>query len=265
MTTTSNDPSLQELADLVQERLPLELRNYVYSYLWDDEVLNALNYASQVESTGSCQKRDLDGSGDAVCVCDLDETIPLFARAVSVGSSFAHEAVLWLYENSTQFLIRETSMIGKFLNVDVFHLNLTPSTTRLRRLNIEISLFGVPFTRRPWKTLTGDLFQLFNSEHHSAFELRIAFVTVATDAQGTNIFLLSQYMEYLKPIIARLRGKMKVTVLLCYTGHDAPRIDIEHMLGRHTADKWASFVHGILLCWRRRCQYNTEQNSQQTI
>jgi hypothetical protein len=133
---------LSTIAELVQTRLPRELRDHVYSFLWDDDTTANLSsdYQKHLQRSVPCL-RVPDTDGNLTCKCKLPETMPAFTRSNLVGYQFAHEAVLWLYDNYESFGIAGIENLRRFLETDVFHVGLSPASVksiRLRRLALRI-------------------------------------------------------------------------------------------------------------------------------
>ena len=68
----------------VYNRLPRELRDQIYSYLWDDDAIRAIN--SIVLRPSNDNK-------------PLLPKLPIFVDAKFVGAPVTNEAIEWLYEN----------------------------------------------------------------------------------------------------------------------------------------------------------------------
>jgi hypothetical protein len=103
---------------LVATRLPLELRNEIYSYIWDEEVVNSLNMHFGPEP----------GS--------YSITIPDFLDTDKVEPQYLTEAVTWLYSNYRGLGIETWEEIDDFLNTDIFGVGVMPSACELRGLTM---------------------------------------------------------------------------------------------------------------------------------
>ncbi|CAI6333163.1 unnamed protein product [Periconia digitata] len=124
------------LIDLFYRKLPTELKDEVYSYLWADTI-STDDYVLLVES--KCRRR-----------CEPDSsshhTIPLleFIRVTLVGRDFAQGAVTWYYNNQDfniafEYFLELHSKVSNFLLTDIFDVGITPSSSRLRKLTFEYS------------------------------------------------------------------------------------------------------------------------------
>jgi hypothetical protein len=133
-STSSNSTTARQLARRVQS-LPFELRETVYCNLWTKEAIKNLD--CPFLSTLNDRAREI-----------YPHDIPNFVQPRCVGHDFAHEAVLWLYNNYPGFNLRSLEDIPKFLTTDVFDIGLSPShdQVRLRRLHVH---FDLVTRRRP--------------------------------------------------------------------------------------------------------------------
>jgi hypothetical protein len=126
-------PSPLDIANGVLAHLPQELRDTVYSHLWDTETLAQLSSEYPlllVLRNQACEECE-DDDGNVICLCDAPESesgvalVPEFARAVFVGCQFAGEAVKWLYENWHGFVVNRPEEVMQFLVRDVFHVGVS--------------------------------------------------------------------------------------------------------------------------------------------
>jgi hypothetical protein len=111
--------SFSHLADQLYALLPRELRNEIYSYLWADSVLDALDI--QLFPVARVKG------------------IPEFARTLVVGTEIAREAVEWLYVHKTS-TVQSPSQIKAFLETDLFRVGVTPLQVKLQALTVEVPI-----------------------------------------------------------------------------------------------------------------------------
>lgn len=138
---------LLSCARTTHNRLPREVRDMIYSQLWDNKTLDKIDYTKLLAAANSPTRL-------------LPTFVPPFAIPKFVGADMAREVVEWLYENDdrTQRLqreIRDQIRIGgpslqdsavshrqlrAFLNADVFHVKVTPKDVVLRQITVRVDV-----------------------------------------------------------------------------------------------------------------------------
>jgi hypothetical protein len=235
------------LADLVQAKLPPELRNLVYSFLWDDKVIKAMDYENLLTQTSKCE--DLLGDiSNRHCYCDRQDDIPDFTRAISVGHQFAHEAIFWLYENFDGFTINAPTM-REFLETDVFHIGFSPASPLLvhvRRLalhmDLDLNADSTQQTSENFSQLGDQISLLYDRPLRHCFRLEIA-LRIHGIYSPRAIHSLATGLEVLAPTIATLEHVHKAKVDFYYVQQDVFKVSVSHMLGPIEEDKWIHFIH----------------------
>jgi hypothetical protein len=225
-----------ELARRVQD-LPRELRDMVYSNLWDDKIMQKLDYSSRLLPTGGSKRLNSTG-------------IPTFAQPRFVGHNFAHEAVLWLYNNYRGFMVSNSADISLFLAVDVFQLGLSPYRARLRCLSLEINLFA-PYRRPRSLSRTQDDFatlaDLTKVKTHRDFHLIITLKAKRPPVLSERIFhhplpypgmnLVSQALVDLYLSVKELeQSNRRVSIVMNHFRYGV--VDVKHLLGSVNEARW---------------------------
>ncbi|KAH7398577.1 hypothetical protein BKA66DRAFT_566171 [Pyrenochaeta sp. MPI-SDFR-AT-0127] len=249
--TTTDSLARRELADLVQQRLPRELRDYIYSHLWDHEVLRNLNYVNQIGKAllpfeYRCVATTPGNNGSIVCMCDRSGIIPDFARAVVVGHQFAYEAVSWLYESLENYHYIGHFDISAFFLADVFHLGLTPSPSSVRHLRVMVYLSARRFKSMNWSGVYESLSLLAKLNLRAGFQLK--FYTQSPSRMPLALFAeqMASLMCVVEPAVAEFNAA-NIPVLLYHASYFnasclIPNVDIGHMLGAHDKNEWADFT-----------------------
>ncbi|KAF2790691.1 hypothetical protein K505DRAFT_419671 [Melanomma pulvis-pyrius CBS 109.77] len=147
-TTAFADETIPILARHFHARLPRELRDLVYSYLWDGDAMRKMN-APLLLCQASPPFNILPGT-----------SIPHFTRPSCVGAAVSHEAVEWLYKNGTDFSV-DAEDLGTFLHLDIFGFGFTPANSRIRRLAVNVDLTNRDvFPTLPSEDAVADPFRL---------------------------------------------------------------------------------------------------------
>jgi len=127
-----------QLADKLQTRLPAEIRDMIYSYLWDRETIIAYPDLSKVAGGSKCL--------DDFCTCSTPHdspTLPYFVQPTFMGPAIACEIVRALYDafhsKGKVLTIRKPGHIKTAVTKDVFHVGLDPGQ-HLRSLVVRVKL-----------------------------------------------------------------------------------------------------------------------------
>jgi hypothetical protein len=194
--------SLSTIAELVQTRLPRELCDHVYSFLWDDDTTKHFgsDYQCHLLRAGEVCLQVPDGDGNLNCECKLPESMVDFTRSKFVGYQFAHEAVLWLYNNYQGFEIYGLENLHLFLETDVFHVSLSPACAQ----SVRPRCFSLQVDVRKAHTIAASLGQLTNRQLRHGFTLDITFNYVTL---GVNLLAIA--LETLEPVVTNLEDKYK--------------------------------------------------------
>jgi hypothetical protein len=111
-------------AKATYERLPPELRNLVYEYLWGIHGDSATNIFEPPRTSASTA----------------------FITPDIVGNEFVREAVVWMYEHGCAGHAVSLPRLGAFLFTDAYRVGAVPAACSLRALNVRIDchLFDGP-------------------------------------------------------------------------------------------------------------------------
>ncbi|KAF1935269.1 hypothetical protein EJ02DRAFT_428589 [Clathrospora elynae] len=245
----SSAASPTELARLVQAKLPRELRDLVYSFLWDDKVMEKLDYQSHLSRPQPCPSKHCINN-NVICLCTQPNTFPVFARPIFVGYPFAYEAIAWLYDNYNGFTLDGSVGVERFMEGDLFHVRLTPASlglVRLRRLTLRADL-GVEGDVPKFRPLQQNLAQLHNFKLRHDFALKLTFYVrpVAVRSGSCMIFSLANALETVEPAVSTLENDhgFKVNVYHAMPYHSA--LDVKHMLVPLNHGKWKKFMDNEL-------------------
>lgn len=213
---------LRHLADTVQDRLPRELRDNIYQYLWSDAVEAGWVY-------------DMDTPQ-----CSFDEKQhPHFTMKDVVGNSFAHEAVTWIYENFQGFEVT-AAQTNDFLRHDVFEVGLSPSCSKLRRLKVRCMLPSARFINQ--FPLVDYLMPLTQIELRPYFQLEIDLSSRPESGQKVFIYPLAKVAQDLQPLVAALKASQNVSVMVNFNHALFGKFDIKNRLKPMVKAEWFSFV-----------------------
>jgi hypothetical protein len=234
------------LANLVLTRLPPELRNLVYSFLWDDEVIKTVDYEKILAQTSECENL-IGNVSDIHCHCNRPENIPHFTRAIFVGHQFAHEVVFWLYENFNGFGINAPAL-QKFSETDVFHVGFSPASpllVRVRRLALYVDLtLHVDSTQQIYEhfsQLGNQIMLLYDHPLRHCF--RLEFILRIDDIYSAPaIHSLTIGLEVLVPAVKALEHMHKAKLDFYYIT-DVFKVSVNHMLGPIEEGRWIHFIH----------------------
>jgi hypothetical protein len=218
--------------------LPCELRDQVYTYLWDAE---AIEKVKALWVRYSCnygrkeRRRDIESGScftNRECVCDIPSTLPIFARS-SYASDIAAENIGIFFRN-VKSLIEHTDYIEEHLGEWFFasgvqardhirYLEVLISTdlsfSDLRLLNKEPERLDCPpykeIIAREDAALKENLTSLSTIRFNKGFHLQLVF---SNRVQWSSPFL--RVLEIIKPICRTLidEYKFKITILQ-YTGN----------------------------------------------
>jgi CBS domain-containing protein len=122
-----------QIAEEVQARLPVELRNFVYRYIWDHDTIT-LQYPGLQKVAGGSRSVD-DGRSPL--------TLPHFIDPAFVGLATAREIVRALYDAyhaiEEPIVVRHPEHIKTVITKDVFGVGLDPGV-HLKSLILQIKL-----------------------------------------------------------------------------------------------------------------------------
>jgi hypothetical protein len=129
---------LQSLGHSMTTKLPRELRDIIYSYSWDKEVVDGLNLDQLIGPW-----RNVGGCLSPKCECKMP---PCYTSAIAnkdlVGEHVAIEALEWLYSNSYDATIGSLEQIITFLTADLFGIRVKAMDYRLPKLTTVIRTPG---------------------------------------------------------------------------------------------------------------------------
>jgi hypothetical protein len=222
--------ALSALSNVLHHRLPRELRDEIYSYVGDEDTLEATDYEHlQLRSAQTCYdliERRRSGNGNKAygCSCerpgDLGE-IPLFTQSSIMGREVASEIVTCFYEKKLGFETRLKADdsyyagIRKFLLGDVFHVGVIPIDCRFRQFTItHDGPSWVGPSKEPYADVHSAYALLAEISIRSDFELAIQYETWRPVAQrarwremGVGIQQSCRFLLMIKPVVYTLRSK----------------------------------------------------------
>jgi hypothetical protein len=232
---TQKTRQLSLAAHYMATRLSRELRDEIYSYLWDDEILAGMKYPPLSHSYCAIEKRN---KYPIVCSCTWSgedtlkkKNIPLFARSQLVGCMIAKEVVQWLYENVVLTIgqVYSDSSISGFLPGDVFEVGLVPQQCSLPGLCVkqDLTLFEKSELERERNLtiMTLQLSSLVQIKKKEGFQLNYKVEVFNHECVG--IILLYDWMTKVKYVIGHLRDTgMLVNVSFCNSSLDEVTDDL---------------------------------------
>jgi hypothetical protein len=213
--------------------MPSELRDEVYTYLWDDETVNKVR--SLWDQYSSIYGREEGRRGDKLacpiirkdCVCNISSDLPIFARS-SYASDIAAEAIsiffrdlacLTLYTKDIEEHLGDWFFaIGVQARNYIRHLRVRIDTDlldwELRMLDKELEQLDCPpykeITAREDAALKENLTCFSTIKPSKGFRLELIF---SNKIQLTSALL--RILEIIKPIFRTLvdERKFKITIL----------------------------------------------------
>jgi hypothetical protein len=197
--------SLSTIAELVQTRLPRELRDHVHSFLWDDDT---------TKHFGSDHQWYL-------------------LRAGEICQQTPDEAVLWLYDNYQGFEVKGTKNLRLFLETDVFHVGLSPASAqsvRPRRLSLRVEIY------KP-RDIAASFTELTNRQlrHDFALDINLQY-------KPQEVRLIARALEALEPVVRNLDDTHKVAVGVYILQDGCVRMEVKHMPGPGDYKKWCDWI-----------------------
>jgi predicted DNA binding CopG/RHH family protein len=127
-----------QFAEELQARLPVELRNLIYHYLWDKDTIVAYPDLARVAGGSKCMEKH--------CACGIPHEapyLPHFVKADFVGLLTAREIVRALYDafhlTDERVTVRLPEHLMSAVSKDAFQVGLDPSE-HLRSLVLRLKL-----------------------------------------------------------------------------------------------------------------------------
>lgn len=211
--------SPHELADRTQSRLPRQLRDIIYAYLWDEDILTMLDNASLFDRPSDLCSSSEDDAGNTICLCDMPQRVPQFAQAVFIGYGFAYEAVEWLYHNHRGFKVMSPAHIASFYTRDIFHIGLTPMSFPLRCLTLELKFK----TRESKDSLDFKFAPILRLQHHE--DAHIIVHLASFTRYNIDLGDAAHQIEVLQPILEKIQER-EITVTIYFINPDVSTLDI---------------------------------------
>ncbi|KAF2108012.1 hypothetical protein BDV96DRAFT_606003 [Lophiotrema nucula] len=199
-------------------KLPRELRDEVYSHLWEAEDLSLnLPQSPYLEMVSA--------------------SIALSCREV------AKEAVQWYYENHEIFQIQAPEKLNSFLTHDVFRVGLAPKDCSLRGLTVDIDVQHAMHDLEQ-QTLLPMFHQLTKLKLKKGFTLELRL----QEGKGGSLKIVDLHRLglALKPLLDALKAK-DATILARYTPDQVAvgTIDVSGVFGDCVAT-WVMFIDELL-------------------
>jgi len=122
-------------ADQIQTRLPPELRNMIWEWVWDDVAFDDHfdDLLLKNEETARCKHSPCN------CNTTFDPNIPHYLQLAFVGATTAREIVETMYKNSPLYWTARTNTIKDVLFHDPFHVGFNPLST-IRKLYVDCKI-----------------------------------------------------------------------------------------------------------------------------
>lgn len=180
---------------------PLELRNQIYSYLWDEQAVRHLT---------SCIEEIVNTQSDLRLSQDWVLQVPYFADANFVGESFAREAATLFFRLITDAEIHYR-LVRSFLKMSSFgNMSLCPRDI-IRRLVIDVGFTQIGYYRV--NVILSDLID--NLQSLLALPAKDDFeIVIYLDRALQYSHTLFKFLEAIKPTYHALVQKgMKIKVL----------------------------------------------------
>ncbi|KAF1993541.1 hypothetical protein P154DRAFT_625367 [Amniculicola lignicola CBS 123094] len=216
-------PFILRLSVVILHRMPREIRDEIYSFLWDDDKVDKVNIAMTL--------RYLKKPDDP-----LSYFVPHIVRRRWVGHATAIETLQWLCEKTTRLKLQydrvatpiDAAILRSFLSGDVLKLGVTVAQFQLQRLNIHINpicsfLPGRPQTRltKEWlvELMTAQLVDLSkaNMNPKARVHFRIDLSSTYVNQSQEGITETKEVLRRVQPAIESLEkngGGMGVDVTL---------------------------------------------------
>jgi hypothetical protein len=249
--STYTTSSISELANLTQNQLPRELRDFIYSHLWTPEVVKALNYQDHLATTNVLYGILHNDPDRQICHCERPNSIPPFAQAKFVGHRFAREAVQWLF-NNCPFTLTSSYQVPKFVLQDVFHVGLTPSVTSIRQLtlNFELHAYG---SNRSASLLRKHLAALSEVKMHRSFRFNITFRTSVLKLADWKrypvpvVYPLAAALKAIESVVTNIEGRSEASVKVVLEHHLLGLFNLKDMVGPIEKKRWFRFIDTRLM------------------
>jgi hypothetical protein len=126
---TATAAKLLSLADTLRTKLPRELRDIVYSYVWNKETVDGLQISLYLDTDHSEYFR-----------VGALTSVPAAANKELVGVQIAAEAVEWLFGNSCDIMIGGPHQLRKFFEMDLFGAEVRARDVAIRKLTMIIHM-----------------------------------------------------------------------------------------------------------------------------
>jgi hypothetical protein len=235
-------------AEEMHARLPIELRNLVYLYLWDKDTITAYPDVALVAGGAKCL--------DDRCDCDRPHNVPVllphFIKPEYMGHSTIQGIVRALYEafhsRDEPLTVRGPEHLDAALSGDVFRVGLNAALhIRSLVLRIKLDRLRMPCpqktsaaaykgTRNEKRYTTGTLFRwwldaLLCIKHIAKFELRVLLLQ-----RNIRVAVIEEVLEDLAAVRETLHSQgadVKIDWIYRGTWHHGNNLDPDNVLCRN--------------------------------
>lgn len=224
-----------KLIEVILTRLPRELRDHIYSFVWDSETVQSLEYPS-LYPLANVKCMGLSNPGhEAYCICskDFPYKLPPFTRPKFVGYLFAREIVQSLYATGRNIEVVHSALIDRFLHRDVFHLGVTPASVNLRELRVKISV-----NERDWpRNLNAHFQPLVTARLGRNFRLLVQLTILRNPIESN---LMADIGRRLQHAVTQLELK-GARVSIRWERSRKPAVELRQLIGAEQ-QQWAEFM-----------------------
>jgi hypothetical protein len=221
LLSCTDDAKVRALADDIRTKLPRELRDIIYSFIWDECTVQDLDLPQIL--TG-CD-RDLACSGSARKCKPLPAGAPAIVKKAIVGQCIAAEAIEWLYRNSYSLEIGTPEQLPRFFRADLFGVDVFAEDYLLHKLTVTIEM-------PDFLTCNGLFFcfiPIFAGKLRDSFELTIRIYQRKQNTLGLADLVDLNRPLYVAVVCLQDQG---IQVHVNYENVDGLKWDIVDILGR---------------------------------
>ncbi|KAF2107967.1 hypothetical protein BDV96DRAFT_692942 [Lophiotrema nucula] len=206
----SSTPDLSlsiQLINSLNDKLPRELRDEIYAYMFEDSIFSFVHYHDHSH----------DGSGNwkSRAAFTLPTLSPYFLNPELVDGKFVYEAAEWLCGNCLHLTVEPSETMTSFLTGKLFGLKDSPPFAKLQNVQVNIRLPNEGCIEESLRNFSQHLAAtLLPNKPYPAFKLDIDILL----HKGSCSLLQSTVSKYLAPILAEIRrrgGNVRLSAGTC--------------------------------------------------
>ncbi|KAH7360061.1 hypothetical protein BKA66DRAFT_573801 [Pyrenochaeta sp. MPI-SDFR-AT-0127] len=199
------ETEVRDLIGCIRTKFPRELRDIIYSFVWDKHTVRALRLPPLLQP---CHRHNAC-LGQSCSCRNLPIGIPFIAQKDIVGRDIAAEAIDWLYRHSLEFEIGSPEQLLDFFTRDLFGVRVIQKNYALPKLKMHLGIRScspsVPFNFFFSPILAGKI--------RDGFMLELHYQPFFT--QESQLLQPAFLCPELKPAIDHLRQKGIPVKVIC--------------------------------------------------